>query len=342
MPSLRKWLADPVWLVVLALGAALIGPSPSAGEKGTESEASARLIAAALEGPVSAYKGRMITGRWKGRSSMAAEEVNVYYSPPGSYRYEYLSPSGQTEKVVLLDTARSGIEWIKSGSGDFCEAKNPPLLISPERERRLALLNYRAGAARVDRLLGRAVFVIELTPRIPGKPRQTVWLDKRTHVVLAARRYLEEGGFVELSQFTSFEPCQRIPSAIFEGRQASLMDQMPEGDAGRTMMAEVIRSNPKPLSLPGGFSLRSVDVFEVDNSRVQHFQYTDGLMPLSLFQSERPLELSGDAITKLPDNAVMAEVSGGRIRSWRRKKSHYTLMGDLSPDLIERIAFLVR
>ena len=111
-------------------------------------------------------------------------------------------------------------------------------------------------------------------------------------------------------------------------------------DLGKATGKEV----PFPSALPAGFAFESADFFHVNRSLVRHARYTDGLAVVSLFATERPVRLpkGGTFSVAAPSSRKGAKSlrlsSAGRVLSWKRGRLHYTLMGDLSRELMESIA----
>ncbi|MFA6004210.1 MAG: hypothetical protein WC881_09085, partial [Elusimicrobiota bacterium] len=69
--------------------------------------------------------------------------------------------------------------------------------------------------------------------------------------------------------------------------------------------------------------------------------YTDGLAVLSLFLTDRPVRLPADGAglnARLSPPGSMRISSMGKVFSWKRGRQHYTLMSDVSRDLLGRIA----
>jgi negative regulator of sigma E activity len=63
---------------------------------------------------------------------------------------------------------------------------------------------------------------------------------------------------------------------------------------------------------------------------VHQVRYTDGLCVLSLFQTPRP--------TKKPTEAESGRNGMLELVTWKQQGRHYTLMGDVSRDMLQDIS----
>ena len=112
---------------------------------------------------------------------------------------------------------------------------------------------------------------------------------------------------------------ERHPAAdrlSFEGRDGQ---RRPALDAGSP-------------SLRDGFIFESADFMHVKGGTVHQVRYTDGLCVLSLFETEKPTRSPTRAKGDTLDRNGMLEFA-----SWSQKGHHYTLMGDVSHDLLQDI-----
>ena len=100
-----------------------------------------------------------------------------------------------------------------------------------------------------------------------------------------------------------------------------------------------------PAALSGGFVFESADSFNVGKRRVTHARYTDGLTVVSLFLTDRPVRLpKGGIVAKGPASlpGTLRASRAGNVLHWRSGPRHYTLMSDVSRELLGDIAKALR
>ena len=330
-------------LVLFAPPAAWAAPAPSPEE----------LLSSTFEAPLVAYEGRMMVTHWFGKQARA-EEVEVYYSPPDRTRREYLTPDGAVSRVVVSDGEKEEVLLVRQNKilkGDA--VKKFDKLMSAEREKELLLKNYRLSVIKEDKVAGRAAWVLELRPLTPGKPFQRLWVDEETRVILENKRFLPKKSFAALSRFSRFEPKKELDETLFTLDLASSAvvaqeDLEPDFLSLEELGQATGKAVPFPPELPGGFAFESADFFMVNKRLVRQARYTDGLAVVSLFATDRPVRLpkTGTFAVAAPTSGKGAKSlrfsSSGEVLSWKRGSLHYTLMGDLSRELMANIASRVK
>lgn len=306
------------------------------------------LLDMVLAEPDTAFEGKVMIARWNGSHSRA-EEATVYFRPPNLSRWEFMGPDGHLQRVVVSDGQRERVRIAgrrKALVGDA--TKSRAKVMSPDRERLLLISNYASTSLPEEKVAGRPVWVLQLTPVIEGKPEQRFWVDQETGVVLEVKRTLPRGGFAVESVFTQFDPDPTMQDALFETAPGAAGAQQDRVLAPAFMTLDDLRRVKTgtfhvPPELPEGFFFESADAFDVSGRPVLHVRYTDGLAVLSLFRTDRPVHLTPRG------EAPLTDASGGEIPSlrlnaetrslnWKKGGAYYTLVGDLSQALLSRIS----
>ena len=319
-------------LAALALSACAAPAVPSA----------QALLESVLDFPTAAYSGQMTVISYSGRQARA-HEVRVAYAPENRYRWEFLSPSGAVERVVVSDGKLEETRLFGPKTRVFVgdPVGSAPRELEGSEERLLLEKNYTVDAADGGELVGRRVRLLRISPKEPGKPRQELWIDAETGIVLQSRRFHPNGSRAAVSRFHRFSVGSPVEPGDFSLSSAAAA--APHG-LGPTAEASTsaLRGLPPVLAqgpdLPGGFSFDSADTMRIRGRAVSHLRWTDGLVSLSLFVSDRPARPSGDApLRGAAVRALDADPGSGRVLAWKSKGRHYTLIGDLSPALLEAI-----
>jgi len=325
------------------LAAALLAALPAAAAPAAPDPMS--LLDAALSAPEVSYQGHLMVTEWFGKQSRA-EEVEVYYSPTNRYRWEFLAPDGSAARVAVSDGANEQILLVRQGKTITGEAvRSATKLMFPERERGLLLKNYRLSVTGPDLVAGRQAWVLALEPAVAGKPRQLLWFDLKTQVILAIKRYLPKTQFAALSRFSRFDVKLSLPDELFtlsSGSAAASGDATPDFLSIDELEKATDRETELPDELPGGFAFESADFFYVGKDTVRHLRFTDGLAVLSVFLTDRPVRLPSAGNMRLssplsPPGSLRFS-SSGKVFSYEHGGQHYTLISDVSRDLLERIA----
>jgi len=308
------------------------------------------LLQGAAAGPTTAYEGHVSVIRWFGKRTRA-EEANVFFSPPNRYRWEFIAPDGSPERLVVSDGKKEYLSLPHQGKllcGDA--VKSSPKPTEPDREFELMLKNYRVTLSGAEKRVGRAVWVVEIAPHVRGKPTQRVWIDQQTNVLLESGRFWDKGAFAVLSRYTRFEPKESLAEELFEFKTNPGTEVDEHGlDPDYLSFEEMRRATGKtfnfPQTLPGGFVFESADFFDVQAQTVRQARYTDGLAALSLFQTNRPVRPpkdSGPEAALPPHPGDFGLASTGHVLRFRRGGLYYTLLGDVSEELLSRIAASVK
>lgn len=301
------------------------------------------LLQSALSSPSIPYQGKVMVTQWYGKQTRA-EEMRVHFAPPDNIRREFLSPDGRVTRVSVSDGDQ---ETVSRGGkvvvGDAVRSYEK--VMTPEREREVLLSNYELLVDTADKVAGRAVWVLTLKPKIEGKAWQSMALDQETKVVLRVKRYLPRRSFASQASFTSFEPKKPQDEALFHlgtttGAPVSAPSLTPDFMTLEQLSKEMGRPSRLPTTLPNGFVFESADAFKAGKSPVAHARYTDGLTVLSIFETERPVKLpkSGLIATNNGFPGALSASRAGKVLNLKAGDRHYTLMGDLSRELLADVA----
>ena len=307
----------------------------------------AQLLNQVLNPPEITYQGRITVTHWYGRQTRA-EEVMVYFAPSNRRRLEFLLHNGNVGRVVISDGSREELRLPRRRKvlqGDA--VKSSSKIMSREVERELLMKNYAASFLGEELVAGRSCWVLELAPVESGKPRLKLSIDKETGAVLENKKYHLNGNYAALSRFTRFEIKTALPEDLFQLTSDSSGRVDAHGlDPDFLTLADLNKAVGKrsniPSDLPGGFVFESADFFKIQKETVRQFRYTDGSIALSVFQTDRPVHIGKESSPDVPSQeAVPGSLrlsSSGKMLHWKSRGYYYTLIGDLSRELLERIA----
>ena len=301
--------------------------------------AAEELLHSALASPTIPYQGKVMVMQWYGKQTRA-EEMRVHFAPPDNIRREYLTPDGTVSRITVSDGEH---ETVSRGGkvvvGDAVRSYEK--VMPPEREREILLSNYDLLVSTADKVAGRPVWLLTLKPKIEGKAWQSMALDQETKVVLRVKRYLPRRAFASQASFTTFETNKPQDESLFHlGATTSAAiaapSLAPDFMTLEQLAKETGRASRLPQALPGGFVFESADAFKAGSSRVAHARYTDGLTVLSVFETDRPVRIpkAGVMTTSAGFPGALSASRAGKILKLQSGDRHYTLMGDLSRELL--------
>jgi negative regulator of sigma E activity len=336
MPRIPNWSSA---LAALLLAAAVPGARAAATP---EPEA---LLDAVLAPPAVSYTGHVIVQQWFGKQQLA-EEMRVYVEPPDKIRREFLSLDGIPKRVSISDGDVESVLLVHAGKTVRGNAvRSYDKVLPPDLERDALLSNYELLSSTSENVAGRPTWRLTMKPKMDGKSWVTLWIDQDTKVVLRNRRYLPHRRFASVAQFLSFEPRKKLDPALFEIDESSSGATEARGlSPGFLTLDELNKATGDqtrlPEKLPGGFVFESADVFPVGKSKVRHARYTDGLTVISLFQTDRPVRMPKGGIipageAHLP--GALRASRAGKLIEWGGGTRHFTLMGDVSKELVAEI-----
>lgn len=296
-----------------------------------------------LAGPTVAYAGEVTITHWSGRAAQA-EEARVYVAAPGRYRYEFLTPAGEVSRIVV---GTNGVEYVVlPGAGKILHG-HPSRGMDPglSADRAFALLtkNYKTSAPEEDEVAGRNVLAVDLTPVADGKPRERLWLDPQTGVVLALRRYGPNATDTAALRFVRFEPNAEFDSDFFDVETTTESVVKDHGLRGtnQTLTEMAKGGTAYPESLPFGFVFTGGGRFRLQGESVTQLTYSDGLTVVSVFETMHPVQtgdpaangehFSADGLNTLSLHFPTRVVHG------RRDKTYFTVMGDGNEALLNAL-----
>lgn len=338
IPSFSSLLAAALLAAAAAPARAAAAPDPEA------------LLDASFAPPAVSYRGRVTVAQWYGKRTQA-EEMRVYVLPPDSIRREFLSPDGTVTRVSVSDGDVETMRLIRAGKIVMGDAvRSYEKVMSPELERGALLSNYELTCSTGERVAGRTTWRLTLKPKMNGKPWQTLWLDRDTKIVLRVKRYLPRRPFASTAEFASFEPRVKLDADLFQIDASTAGAIHPPSLAPDFLTLDQLNAETGqhanlPAKLPGGFVFESANVFPVGKSKVRHARYTDGLTVISLFMTDRKVRLPKGGIIA-PGAAHMPgplrASRAGKLIQWGGGRRYFTLMGDVSRELMADIVRSLR
>ena len=294
------------------------------------------LMRRALKDESRTYAGELAYTQW-GDGRVRAEEARIYVAAPGIYRFEYLSPAGAVQRVILGRGADEIVFFPRQGKAWRGPARRPPAADKSDRAFARLSKNYRVSTPVDDDIAGRPAWAITLTPVDAGKPHQTLWFDQATGVLLASRRFLPGTPYAASVRFVRFDPDVDFEDGFFEMDSGAVKRTDDHGWAGRPGPTDP--PPPAKAELPFGFALENRGQFEVQGETVTHLSYSDGLAVVSVFETRHPVRVPSGAETPPPNAGPrLLNVSiPARVVHGRRDGVYLTVIGDDTAELLHEL-----
>jgi hypothetical protein len=269
--------------------------------------------------PSIAYTCKVVVTAWrspKGETALLRE----WRLPGGRYRIEYLAPKNLRGTVITSDGKR---RWrIVNGRAVWDLAVDE---LTPER---LDLLsqNYRLEVVKPATVLNRKAWLVEITPKLKGKPKHLLWLDAEHGIVLKGELLGSDKNpiaFMTVTELKFLKPNE-VDQKMFAPPKKLVTDKvasfpLTKEEAARRWTVSL------PDKLPFGFRLERIEETALTQKRpTLHAIYTDGLIRVSLFV----LPIGQDfpvSVSRLP------------VVRWKQKGRTFLLVGNLDRSLLERL-----
>lgn len=297
------------------------------------------LASVAYQNPSMPFQARILVTQWQSDNTKA-EEVEIYFTPPNSYRMEFFSLNGNLVRVVQMNGDREQVTLMENGKAAHVYSHpHPKRLLPHQQQEDLLSYNYTASIIGSDQMIGRPVWVVELKPLSDGKPIQQLKIDQGTRVILELKRSIPNEKFGSITRFIKFEPQKSLSQDLFLASSLGGLETPLE----TSRPIEMGETPASLLKLPGGFMLNGLDVFDVEGTSARHFSYTDGALTLSVFQTTLPVEIPKEtSVGNGSQPAVEGLASANQVRHWESAKKYFTLIGEVSQDLLKTISASIK
>lgn len=330
-----------VAVLAFALALSAFSASPAA------TQAPRDLLHAAMQAPSKiSYVGEVQLLRF-GTQKSEASIFRIEHRAPNLTRRWYLAPQdlygdsdiSRGETTYSIDVKRNRIVVTQDDAIDdqVAEDDNFGLLSA----------NYKVDEGPREALFGRPVRTLQLTNRYTGLTTMRVHIDAQTFLVLEKEQYAPNGALVSQMRFENLRYTNDIPAAIFNvptsmARVDGPRRGMPSYDLQRlTKTAGFDAKGPKYL--PEGFLPIAGNVVDMKGVRSLHLLYSDGIRTMSLFQNAKgsAVDMSGfkaQDTTFQGHDGRYVEDGPTTLLAWSQGGLHFTLVGELSRNELEKIA----
>lgn len=294
--------------------------------------ASALLQQSAKAGARLDYSGTRRLAFYGGETTREVK-VRVIHLRPDRTRMEFLGP-GRMQGAVRIEIGKDAWRYSPRDSEWRPSASHEAAAMDVAR----LLANYTVTQVGSEQIAGRRCHVIAIRPKRPGNPSRRVWVDAATALPLKSQFFGADGALVSEAGFTAIQFA--VPKSL-----AALV-QPPKNVAAPRQPEPALDFDPiKPAYLPPGYELVASAALSARGRPSWHLQYSDGLGTISVFE-QRVAAPTGRDDSGRPERrhrGARGGAFGGRPHfpsalRWRHGDLRFTLIGDVSPQEIGKIA----
>lgn len=269
---------------------------------------------------------------------------HIWHRHPDQARIEFLEPEKLRGSVLFIDgeTVRfSGNRHV----GHFTRSERGEAPMFFEALRHAAELdwlheNYQIRVEPGETLLGRPTEHFRLIPKNSHRGRLEIWPDRATGILLRTQRFDRFDNLVSTSFFREIEFAP-VDSAI-----VSLPDSLKRAEPNQvevdnfTDLGAFIAGATDALLLPreppAGFHFRQVKAIHREGKTYYHFQYSDGLTTISLFQHRGAAD--GRARDRKSTNGRKTAGEALSLVRGERAGMTYSVIGEVATEELQAMA----
>jgi len=229
-------------------------------------------------------------------------EAQVIRKAPDKQRIEFVWPSEISGMGMVINGEE---RW--SFRGDRGRGGRPFLAPPPNRMmddfplkniQRL-LRNYDIRVLDGGNIADRSTYLLEIDPKVVGKPSRKIWVDKETSIILKVENYGSQKRLMGFYAYSRINYKPEIDETVFQRQHKQDEERTQRIERGRKELWNDSQGKPNlakirktaqlgviiPDQLPAGFALQSIQALRFGERRNVHLRYTDGLAVISVFQS---------------------------------------------------------
>ncbi len=241
----------------------------------------------------------------------------VHKSPDKTYT-QYFSPSALSGIIIIENGPNfwryRPVEQVWEGLGSSPIPENESV---PDE----LFENFEIMLTGSELIAGRNTHVLTATPKGKSDHKRKLWIDQDVNLVVKLEESDENGHVIKRSVFTSLEIEPRdIPTSLFAVKGKIKEVPIPAAEDFEAVV---------PTYLPHGYKYKDTSKIILDSRHCIHFQYSNGMSSLSLFQRKT-------SEPDMPPKKVKCKTTN--MMTWRSDGVDFTLVGSISHAEMKKIA----
>lgn len=264
---------------------------------------------------------------------------HIWHRHPDQARIEFLAPEKLQGAVLFIDGESVRFAGNRHvGRFARTERGESPMFFEALRhaaESDWLRENYHIRVEPGETLLGRSTEHFRFIPKNPHRGRLEIWPDRATGILLRTQRFGRFDNLVSTSFFREIEfaPVDSAVVALPDSLKRVEPNQV-EVDNFTDLGAFIAGATDAlllPREPPAGFHFRQVKAIHRKGKTYYHFQYSDGLTTLSLFEFSGAHDLKSKK-DRRPNSEALTLVRG------EEAGVAYSLLGEVAMEELEKMA----
>ncbi|MBE0478745.1 DUF4367 domain-containing protein [Candidatus Aerophobetes bacterium] len=270
--------------------------------------------------------------------------TRVIYQKPDFVYTEYLEPD-QLKGKIIIDDGKRRIEYlsVEDRTRILPSFNHPQMETLREMALKVVLSNFKISFLSREEMLGREVYVFELSPKNTISPSLKLWIDKETYLTLQRETYGPGGEpvfffrYIEVEfnkEFSREKLYEKIPQTAQIKKEPPLVSYFTEKEITEKLKFPVCF----PTYLPPGYVFQAGELTE--EKRDVKLIYTNGLEVIVLFQRPRVNIMMRHHRWVRTDKMRIRYVTGpyGSTLVWDGEDKTFVLMGDVPVEELIKVA----
>jgi len=229
-------------------------------------------------------------------------EAKIIRKAPDKQRIEFVCPPEISGTGMIINgEERWSLRGDRGRGGRPFLAPPPNRMMDdfPLKNIQRLLRNYDIRVLDGGSIADRSTYLLEIDPKVVGKPSRKIWVDKETSIILKVENYGSQKRLLGFYAYSRINYKPEIDETVFQRQHRQDEERTQRMERGRKELWNDGQGKPNlarirkaaqlgviiPVQLPAGFALQSIQALRFGERRNVHLRYTDGLAVISVFQS---------------------------------------------------------
>jgi len=271
--------------------------------------------------------------------------AKVIYQKPNFIYVEYLDPPYLKGRIIIDDGEKrieylpridKKIKILPSFNCSWIKEKRKKAL-------KITLANFNISKIPEEKILGREVYTLSLSPKNSIGPFLKLWIDKKTYLILRKEKYNPERELILSLYYTKVNFNKHFSKKELYNKLPGIPSISKKFPLPSSYTLQEIKARANfflsfPGYLPPGYTFQEGEIMV--KRKIVKLVYTNGLEVIVLFQRPSAKIAMGPHKWMNFDNLGIRFREGpyGKTLVWNRKKKTFVLMGEVPLEELVKIA----
>jgi outer membrane lipoprotein-sorting protein len=291
-----------------------------------------------------------ITSLVYGHDATTATIVRVEHRAPNEWRMWYVAPADAYGRLIVSNESVQYQYEPKTGkvfSNDWVSPLASAIDVVRIRH------NYSVQLAEQATIAGRPARTLSLVSNYSHTLAQRLWIDSATNLVLRREIYHADSTLAAKTEFDNITFVKDLPPDLFKMSVPAGMTLVTGAEYGTStpdlaaLTSQLKFKAVTPHELADGFAFQKGSIEMRGGVQSAEFVYSDGLRSVSLFENPTGDFPTFDGPAAKPiqvgkANGKYQALTGQTLVSWNANGLNLTMVGDIAPKELARIASLIK